>query len=158
MSHPGLAGQQFGAHGFFATSDEVARTTWIASSGESGRLIFPWFAAFFPYARTMAITPPTVGEDSDVVPPCVAALNMLCVPHDVYPARERYVVVSWFWRAAELGAMSNPCVFATSPLPGSTCCQNIPPWWSIESKSLDDSAMTVPLSQTRSTAWRMNDE
>src|SRR3954447_9712207 len=85
MSHPGLAGQQFGAHGFCATSEAVARTTWIASSGDSGRLIFPSFAACFPYATTIAMSPPIVGTDSEVVPPCVAALNMLCVPHDVYP-------------------------------------------------------------------------
>src|SRR5215211_1646866 len=76
-SNPGLPRQHVGGHGFFATSDAAARTTWIASSGESGRLILPWFAASLPYARSIAITPPIVGEDSDVVPPCVAALNTL---------------------------------------------------------------------------------
>src|SRR4051794_21091812 len=86
-SHPGLAG-----HGSFASpgeSDAVARTTCTASAFVSGRAILPCSAAVFPYASTIAITPPTVGVDSLVEPPVVDAVNTLCVPQLVSPERAR---------------------------------------------------------------------
>lgn len=72
-----------------ATSDAVLRTTWIASALLSGRPICPFLAASLPYASTSAITPPTVGVDSEVVPPPVAAENTLCVPQEVKAERAR---------------------------------------------------------------------
>ena len=55
--------------------EAVARTTWIASG--------PVRPIGRPKESTSPITPATVGVDSEVVPPCVATENMLCVPHDV---------------------------------------------------------------------------
>lgn len=49
-------------------------------------------------------------------------------------------------------------MFETRPFPGSTCGWNIPPWWSVELKSLEDSTITTPFSQARSTASRMKVE
>jgi hypothetical protein len=52
------------------------------------------------------------------------------------------VVVRAFADAASGDGM--PWVLATRPLPGRTCEWNIPPWWSVELKSFEDSTMTTP--------------
>src|SRR4051812_44793184 len=73
------------AHGSVgsAMSDAVARITCTASAAVNGLEISCCAAACFPSASSSAATPPTVGVDVDVVPPMVAAENMLCVPHEV---------------------------------------------------------------------------
>ena len=48
-----------------------------------------------------------------------------------------------------------PLELGTRPFPGRTCGQNMLPWWSVESKSLEDSAITTPWRHAYSTAWRM---
>ena len=84
--------------------------------------------------------PPSVGVDSDVLPPLVATENTLCTPQLVRSDRLQYgpgILCS----TAPAGT---PEVFGTRPLPGSTFPQNIPPWWSVESKSLLDSTTMTP--------------
>ena len=61
---PLAAGQLTGAGTGAATSEAVSRSTWIASSGDSGDEIRFWAAAFLPYARTRASTPPTVANSN----------------------------------------------------------------------------------------------
>ena len=53
-----------------------------------------------------------------------------------------------FWTAVVPGMKSMPWVLATIALPGSTCWWNMPPWWSVESKSFEASTIAVPLRQT----------
>ena len=91
--------------------------------------------------------------DSDVEPPTVATENIECEPNEVRFERSRYVVVSGL--ASGLGT---PSVLGTRPLPGTTWGQNMPPWWSVLSKSLLDSTMTTPSCQSLSTARRMAEE
>ncbi len=111
-----------------------------------------------PQESTNAITPLIVGVDSEVEPPFVDAENMLCGPPrglaGALAVRGREVLTG----DCDPGAMSRPWVLETRPLPGSTCGWNIPPWWSVESKSFDDSTITAPRFHARFTAWFMNDE
>jgi hypothetical protein len=67
---------------------------------------------------------------------------MWCVPQLVSLARTHFV----------------PEPSASAPFPGTTPGQNMPPWWSVESKSLLDSTIATPRAASVSTTWRMNDE
>ena len=86
--------------------------------------------------------PPRVGVDSDVEPPFVATEKTLCGPKEVSFER----VHSGPGMPFRTGPVGTPAVFGTSPLPGSTLPQNMPPWWSAESKSLLDSTTITPFS------------
>ncbi len=85
-----------------------------------------------------------------MAPVCVETDRKFFGPHEVSPERERKVVVS----ALAAGPLT-PCEFVTSALPGMTCGQNIPPWWSTESKSFDASTITTLRFHNDSTVWRM---
>ena len=87
------------------------------------------------------MTAPRVGVASDVLPPLVATENMLCTPKDV--RSERVQKGPAIFDNVEEG-FGTPEVLATRALPGSTLPQNIPPWWSVESKSLLDSTTMTP--------------
>src|SRR5581483_4616430 len=108
-------------------------------------------------------TPPSVPVDADVdVVPDTE--TMLRVPHDVSPERWRKVrVVSSPGRqncepGTQLATGRPPSLSLTTPFPGIACGQYMPPWWSVESKSLDDSARRTSCRQRYSPAWRMNVE
>src|SRR5213593_3479120 len=107
--------------------------------------------------------PPSVPVDADVdVVPDTE--TMLRVPHEVCPERWRNVrvVVSPGTQNCEpgkqLGTGSPPSFSLTTPLPATTCGQYMPPWWSVESKSLEARATTMSCRQRYSCVWRMKVE
>src|SRR5438046_7958408 len=101
--------------------------------------------------------PPNVPVDADVevVP---ATETMWRVPHEVWPERWRKVrVVSSSGTqncepGKQLGIGSPPSFSFKTPLPATACGQYIPPWWSVESKSLEASATSTSCRQRYSSA------
>src|SRR5580658_8538265 len=112
------------------------------ASGPVSALGMRWSVrAVSPYERRRAMMPPSVGVDSDVLPPPVATENAACGPQDVRSDRVQYGPGTALWLHTEEGS---PEVFATRPLPASTPFQYMPPWWSGVSKSLLASTTTIP--------------
>ena len=94
-----------------------------------------------PHAISRPRSPPVAPVEADV-DPSPGIVNMWWVPQLVSFARTHRV----------------PLGSASAPLPGTTPGQNIPPWWSVESKSLLDSTIATPRAASVSTTCRMNDE
>src|ERR1700712_3865847 len=112
--------------------DAVERTTWAISPAFSGEEILPCSAACLPSEPTSSATPAWVGVDSLVEPPEFGVLNSAWGPKLVSLERLRKVV-TYFDRSTAAELMSLGC----RPLPGHAWAQNIPVWWSEESKSFD---------------------
>ena len=85
--------------------------------------------------------------------PLVSTDTHCFVPHEVSPERRRKFVACLF--SGWPGRAGSPAESATSELQPRTCGQNIPPWWSVESKSFVATLPGTPCSQVYSTAWRM---
>src|ERR1043166_3892567 len=144
-------------------SDAVALRSWTTSGPVSGEAMNPRSTAvrFQDWSRPRM--PPSVPVDAevDVVP---ETETMWRVPHDVWPERWRKVrVVSSPGTqncdpGKQFGIGRPPSFSLTMPFPATACGQYIPPWWSVESKSLDDWATRTSWRQRYSSAWRMKVE
>src|ERR1051325_10755368 len=144
-------------------SEAVAISSWTTSGPVSGEEMNPRSTAvrFQDWRRPRM--PPSVPVEAEVeVVPETEALWR--APHEVGPERCRKVrVVSSPGTqncepGKQLGTGRPPSFSLTTPFPATACGQYMPPWWSVESKSLDDWATRMSCSQRYSSAWRMKVE
>ena len=138
LQSPGAPGQ---ASDVSVTGVAVARMTCTAWSPVKGWASLPAAYCARPQDISRPNSPPRADVEAEVLP-CPATENMLCGPQLVSLARIHLV----------------PLVSAMTPLPGTTSGQYMPPWWSVESKSLLDSTITTPRLWMASIVCRMKDE